>query len=72
VQAQNTGEMMARDASPKPEESGFLSRWSQRKQALRKGEVLAEPVQSVDEVNLKQKQSVAGIHTAQSAPDSSK
>ncbi len=57
------------------ENDGFLSRWSQRKQALRKGEPVPEPTtervtaKQTDDTFLKQKQHVAGIHTAQSAPD---
>ncbi|MBS7807590.1 DUF3306 domain-containing protein [Variovorax sp. PCZ-1] len=52
-----------------PEESGFLARWSQRKQALRKGEELSEPQAPKKNEFLEQKQPVAGIHTAQNAPD---
>ncbi|TAG24259.1 MAG: DUF3306 domain-containing protein [Burkholderiales bacterium] len=51
------------------DDSGFLSRWSQRKQALRKGEALAEPEKPKIEAVLDQKPVIAGINTAQSAPD---
>jgi Protein of unknown function (DUF3306) len=61
--------MMALDKPAPTEDSGFLSRWSQRKQALRKGEELAEPVKPKGAEVLDQKPSVAGINTAQSAPD---
>jgi Protein of unknown function (DUF3306) len=60
---------MALDKSSASEESGFLSRWSQRKQALRKGEALAEPEMPVNEVILDQKPVVAGVKSARSAPD---
>jgi hypothetical protein len=48
---------------------GFLSRWSHRKQALRKGEVLPEPEIAKKEVILEQKRPIAGIESAQNAPD---
>ncbi len=57
---------------PTSEEGGFLSRWSQRKQALSKGVELAEPrlpVKPAVAVDLKQKEHIAGVNTAQSAPD---
>ena len=62
---------MAAD-KPTNEEGSFLSRWSQRKQALAKGVELAEPAlpaQPVLPVDLKQKEHLAGVSTAQSAPD---
>ncbi len=55
-----------------PDESGFLSRWSQRKQALKKGEELAEPVVAVQTLptkEFKKNMPIAGVNTAQSAPD---
>jgi Protein of unknown function (DUF3306) len=61
--------VMALDKPAPAEDSGFLSRWSQRKQALRKGDVLAEPENPKNTAVLDQKASVAGINTAQSAPD---
>ncbi len=62
---------MAADKFAAPPE-GFLSRWSQRKQALRKGETLQEPpvpAQAAEDGLLKQKLPIAGIDTAQNAPD---
>ena len=62
---------MAADKLP-PEEGGFLSRWSQRKQALTKGVELAEPalpVKPISNRDLEQKGHLAGVSTAQSAPD---
>jgi hypothetical protein len=55
-----------------PEDSGFISRWSQRKQALREGKPLAEPAlpaQTLQNDNFKQNQPPALIEPAQSAPD---
>lgn len=63
---------MALDKVSPSDSDGFLSRWSQRKQALRKGEPLAEPVAPAKALNdefLKQKQHVTGIEAAQTAPD---
>ncbi len=63
---------MALDPTSPAQESGFLSRWSQRKQALRQGQELPEPLsraKPVDDELLKQKQPVASTNTAQSAPD---
>ncbi|NJS35497.1 MAG: DUF3306 domain-containing protein [Brachymonas sp.] len=59
---------MALDKTSTPEESGFLSRWSQRKQALKKGEVLAEPIAPLSK-EIKPNEAIASINTAQSAPD---
>jgi Protein of unknown function (DUF3306) len=56
-----------------PEESGFLSRWSSRKQALREGKPLAEPAQPaklLPSENLKQNQPIAGIEAARDATTS--
>jgi Protein of unknown function (DUF3306) len=60
---------MARDALPRQEESGFLSRWSQRKQAMKQGAVLTEPEITKKGPVLEKNQPVASIDTAQSAPD---
>ncbi len=66
---------MAADKSM-PEEGGFLSRWSQRKQALSRGVALAEPSSlaqpftlAVPPEDLKQKEHLAGVSPAQSAPN---
>jgi hypothetical protein len=56
-----------------PDESGFLSRWSSRKQALREGKPLVEPAlapKPLEAENLKQNQPIAGINTAQDATNS--
>jgi hypothetical protein len=65
---------MAIDRDPNRDsgEAGFLSRWSQRKQALKKGVELAEPVVAVETLptkEFKKNMPVAGVNTAQSAPD---
>ncbi len=66
---------MALNKPSSSDSDGFLSRWSQRKQALRKGEPVPEPTaepdtaKPTDEAFSKQKQHVAGINTGQSAPD---
>jgi hypothetical protein len=65
------GKMAQRD-NPSGED-GFLSRWSQRKQALREGKPLAEPAPPVklpESENLKQNQALPFIKPAQSATDS--
>jgi Protein of unknown function (DUF3306) len=52
------------------EDEGFLSRWSQRKQALREGKPLVEPeplLKPIQSENLKQNQPLAGIKPAPSA-----
>jgi Protein of unknown function (DUF3306) len=65
---------MATDrSSPDNNESGFLSRWSQRKQAIKKGEVLAEPVVVAAPSSIaesKQNTPLARTQTARDAPDS--
>jgi hypothetical protein len=65
------GKMAQRDNSSG--EDGFLSRWSQRKQALREGKPLAEPVvkatPAVDEKS-KENQPPSQILPAQAATDS--
>jgi hypothetical protein len=61
--------MMALDTTPLNEDSGFLSRWSQRKQAVKQGAVLAEPAIVKKEPNLEQKQAVSALATSQSAPE---
>ncbi len=63
---------MAADKPVQPEEGGFLSRWSQRKQALNKGVELAEtslPAKPVLAVDLKLKAAIAPVESAQGAPD---
>lgn len=60
------------DKSQESPDSGFLSRWSQRKQALRKGELPPEPIAPVSssvEAISERNQPVAIMDTAQSAPD---
>ncbi len=54
-------------------EDGFLSRWSQRKQALREGKPLAEPAPPVklpESEKFKKNQALPVIEPAQSATDS--
>ena len=64
---------MAADKPAPPEAGeGFLSRWSQRKQAISKGVALAEPSLPVNAAvaeDLKEKEPFPPAHTAQSAPD---
>jgi hypothetical protein len=55
------------------EEEGFLSRWSQRKQALREGKPLVEPeppAKPIQSENLKPNQPVAGIDPEHGATNS--
>jgi Protein of unknown function (DUF3306) len=65
------GKMAQRDAPSG--EDGFLSRWSQRKQALREGKPLAEPVPPVklpESDKFKPNQALPVINPAQGATDS--
>lgn len=58
------------DKMAQREDSGFLSRWSQRKQAMRGGMPLTEPEQPREPFlteNLKKNQSIAGIESAPTA-----
>jgi hypothetical protein len=65
------GKMAQRDQSTG--EEGFLSRWSQRKQALREGKLLVEPelpAKPIQSENLKPNQPLAGIEPARGATNS--
>jgi Protein of unknown function (DUF3306) len=55
-----------------PESDGFLSRWSQRKRAVREGKELVEPelpAAGLQPGNLEKKVPASGVVSAQSAPD---
>jgi Protein of unknown function (DUF3306) len=61
------------DKMAQHDDGGFLSRWSQRKQALREGKPLEEPqpaAKPIQSENLESNKALAGISSAQGATNS--